>query len=1476
MKHIKFKKITCAFMAAVLVMLSAPFTLPAQAAVVSTNIPITFANGKHEAEVIEGNDTAVDIKLPNGYIMAEPPFVVYERAGQPLTPTQNFIKYTKPGSGQLNGTFTANAGSAGGTPAKPDATAIYKIKGVAYATIAEGEATETWQETTQTNPNYKPGDTGDKDFTEPAGKAIADVRSVIDSAITIDSQITIRCTADETNSSSLSFEVVGSGAGTFLPYDDVTVEKKSGGVKALKVTLSQKVSKPGEIVRSLVLELEPKQSHSIVKEWVDSPKGSGKNWKPVMEADQSYKIAAGTIYVIKFLMPTSPDLLLNVVTPQHFTNQTADNIGGTSTSKNYIKLAQGDEQDWITKDFTLVTREIGYNNASAKIKWEWKPNDPKYKDIIDDIGDGQNAHIGKPPIDDVKGKLEATVTYDSGKAGVVPGKSVVSVPVTIKGIGKPAFVQLKQKWTGSVEAPITIPPADANDINNMPTRMDVYDAHIAGFTAVSGPYQMTAAVHMGEKNAACEYLKITTDDPSALSIYVGGDNSEYVFGSEIKNQDQRGEGIAELRIRAKTGNTNTKLTFTFYRKNNAGVIAPDVPIISRNITVEDSTPDSDATLKSFTLKSSDLPSDYPPLSFGFTPEKTEYQSPVYEVPYAAKTIDVSSAVNKSVATSTIRITTAGLPPQSGGKDAVIKNVPLEVGKVTKIEVVVLAEDRNEQTYRLSVTRAAANRDSSLSGLGVFTEEGAAAEDLLKDKFKKGTQDYSLLVPYGVKRVRVEPTTTNRFATVTLDPVPQKGMFFGTTGWIPLTHPAPTKVTVMVTAEDTAMKTPYTISITRDDPSENNKLESLDIFDKKDAKLDFKGKAVFKPETRDYYMDIPYSMETIRIKAKPQHDFATTVTIVYDAADLKHESKAYDQKNKTPVDFRTVAVPVASYPGVFTFRVYATAESEKPASAAAAGADKYYLYSIEFSRQPANTDKRLKTLLLTDQDNKGVDTFTFNTEQLTYDIKVPYVTSSVNVEPTTMVDLSRVEVNNMLISDNRKYVNVPLTAGKTEVVKVKVVAENGENREYILNVTRQNPSTECRLETLSIPESKDFLPRFAPSTTAYTAKLPQGVKTYTVLAKPVDTYATMEINGKSAKPNTPFGPINSIELKSSVTIIVTAEDGKTKKTYNIKISDENYIVKSKNADLDSLVLENGELSPRFKPGIVDYEAYVKDDADWIGITPRTADKNATVKVFNGSRQLKRYYDGYSTAITDDTMELRIEVTPSSGDKPKIYTVVIYRKNDEKKGKLKPITAEMVNYEQASPIIIDITKYHIVAADVINTMKGYPDKSIIFKGNDYSFEMRGKDLKELVPNTATFDMAVSFETPNEDAIRNIVSEQSRNDALELVFVYFKHHGELPAPFKLTLSLGREYQNKTLYWNYYNDERERIDYYGNIRTNVKGTFSTILTHMSDYVVTRKRIIGSENKESEPTSYSASVAEWVGEPKTNPNTGSKGWRRE
>ncbi|MEG0115732.1 MAG: cadherin-like beta sandwich domain-containing protein, partial [Hydrogenoanaerobacterium sp.] len=171
------------------------------------------------------------------------------------------------------------------------------------------------------------------------------------------------------------------------------------------------------------------------------------------------------------------------------------------------------------------------------------------------------------------------------------------------------------------------------------------------------------------------------------------------------------------------------------------------------------------TLKSFTLKSSDLPSDYPPLSFGFTPEKTEYQSPVYEVPYAAKTIDVSSAVNKSVATSTIRITTAGLPPQSGGKDAVIKNVPLEVGKVTKIEVVVLAEDRNEQTYRLSVTRAAANRDSSLSGLGVFTEEGAAAEDLLKDKFKKGTQDYSLLVPYGVKRVRVEPTTTNRFATV---------------------------------------------------------------------------------------------------------------------------------------------------------------------------------------------------------------------------------------------------------------------------------------------------------------------------------------------------------------------------------------------------------------------------------------------------------------------------------------------------------------------------------------------------------------------------------------------------------------------------------------------------------------------------------------------------------------------------------------
>ncbi|MDD3430074.1 MAG: hypothetical protein PHG02_08735, partial [Oscillospiraceae bacterium] len=179
--------------------------------------------------------------------------------------------------------------------------------------------------------------------------------------------------------------------------------------------------------------------------------------------------------------------------------------------------------------------------------------------------------------------------------------------------------------------------------------------------------------------------------------------------------------------------------------------------------------------------------------------------------------------------------------------------------------------------------------------------------------------------------------------------------------------------------------------------------------------------------------------------------------------------------------------------------------------------------------------------------------------------------------------------------------------------------------------------------------------------------------------------------------------------------------------------------------------------------------------------------------------------------------------------------------------------------------------IIDASVFNTLKtDYPEKSIVFDGNDYSLTIKGSDITTLVPNTQQYDLSLTFSAPEEDKIWNLITDLSQeNWDLEPVYVHFNHHGALPADMKFSISLGQKYQNSTLYWNYYNEERERIDYYGYVNSNAQGGFALPLTHMSTYVVTRKRIVGAENKvgilggavENLSTSYSTG--------KANPNTG-------
>ena len=108
-------------------------------------------------------------------------------------------------------------------------------------------------------------------------------------------------------------------------------------------------------------------------------------------------------------------------------------------------------------------------------------------------------------------------------------------------------------------------------------------------------------------------------------------------------------------------------------------------------------------------------------------------------------------------------------------------------------------------------------------------------------------------------------------------------------------------------------------------------------------------------------------------------------------------------------------------------------------------------------------------------------------------------------------------------------------------------------------------------------------------------------------------------------------------------------------------------------------------------------------------------------------------------------------------------------------------------------------------------------------------------------------MEFESPDEDAIYDLISEREANDDIidDVVMMYFYYHGSLPGPATFNLSLGRRYANDTLYWHYYNQDRDRIDYYGSLKSNSKGTVAVSMDHFSTYIVSPEhRIAGSEDK--------------------------------
>lgn len=696
----------------------------------------------------------------------------------------------------------------------------------------------------------------------------------------------------------------------------------------------------------------------------------------------------------------------------------------------------------------------------------------------------------------------------------------------------------------------------------------------------------------------------------------------------------------------------------------------------------------------------------------------------------------------------------------------------------------------------------------------------------------------------------------------------------------------------VTGNKEGHSTIYTIHIFRESPNHDATLAALSVYDK--DKNEQRIIPTFNPSNRTYSAEVDFSVEQILLSIDPTYKKPGNIQVYFRTEepgnlllDMREGKDVTHFPDKGPLTFDigtneyTPKIPyfpvdltrpegqqyILDYTqtlpiGYEQFIIKVTPECEE--AGGSDGRDHTQTYNLQIRRKEPSHEARLQSLQLKDQSNGPIKTFAFHQDEFNYSLTVPYETTGISFTPTVLEPHAKFVIvdgvehkegstaySGLESGATSKVFQLPEQHGVDRTYTVIVTAQDGvTQRRYNVTVRRAPPSSDAWLKALTTDHTENFKPLFVPKNMDYTAEVKMGEPGVTITATANHPAATIKIDGMVVESGVASDLISLLDVKQTVTIEVTAQDGVTKKYYHIEFTNMNLVELTNNADLKNLTVNYGLMTPKFQAAVTEYEVTVKEDTWSVDIIPRLSDDLASIRVLNGTRELGDYRGNYALALVDGENNVTVEVTSPDKTVVKNYDITVYRNDEEKLKNLEPLESEDINWENTTnPILVKIEEYPRVGASVFNTIREeYPEKSIIFQGNDYSIRFDGKNLNRVIPQREIFDFRMTFDSPDEDAIYDLIEEREANDDIldDVVLCYFDYHGSLPGPATFNLSLGRKYSNETLYWHYYNQERDRIDYYGSLKSNSKGTVAVSIDHFSTYVVSpTHRIAGSEDKD-------------------------------
>jgi len=369
----------------------------------------------------------------------------------------------------------------------------------------------------------------------------------------------------------------------------------------------------------------------------------------------------------------------------------------------------------------------------------------------------------------------------------------------------------------------------------------------------------------------------------------------------------------------------------------------------------------------------------------------------------------------------------------------------------------------------------------------------------------------------------------------------------------------------------------------------------------------------------------------------------------------------------------------------------------------------------------------------------------------YTSSVSNATFSIMVTPTVNNSNATVKVNGVLVSSGTASSSIPLAVGANTITAAVTAQDGVTKKTYTVVVTRA--VGDATLSNLTI-NSGTLSPVFVAGTVSYTASVTNATASITVTPTVNNPNATVKVNGVTVSSGAASAAIPLALGANTITVLVTALDGVTTKSYTITITRA-----LGDVDLTNVVLSSGTLSPVYFAGTTSYTVLVTNATTSITVTPTANNPASTIKVNNVVTTSGTASAPIALAVGNTTINM--VVTAPDGVTRKTFAIVVTRPSNNAY-----LTNLTISTGTLSPVFVNTTSAYTTtvsnatASVTVTPTLNNPHATITVNGTPLALGATSQAISLAVGNTTINTVVIAQDGVTKKNYTITVTRPSNN--------------------------------------------------------------------------------------------------------------------